>query len=109
VFGMLEIVFSKYWITRRLGIARQLHVLLGDMRRVTANFNIGTCGLEAASQRVLALAVVVAIIVAVAAVIITVTTMAVATATATAATSAILLSLPHGLPFSMMFEFYSGC
>jgi hypothetical protein len=81
-----------------LSVTRELHVLFGDMGRIAADFDIRSRGLEAPSQRVLAFAVV---IVAAALVMIgAVAVVVICSATA----SAILLSLPHGLPFSVMFE-----
>jgi hypothetical protein len=94
VFGMLEIVLGQNRVAGGLGVAGQLHVFFGDVRRIAANFDIGTSRLEAPSQRVLAFVVAALVMAAAVAVAI------VRSATA----SAILLSLPHGLPFSVMFE-----
>jgi hypothetical protein len=99
VFGMLEIVLGQNRVAGGLGVAGQLHVFFSDVRRIAANFDIGTSRLEAPSQRVLAFAVVVIVAAAL------VMAAAVAVAIVRSATaSAILLSLPHGLPFSVMFE-----
>jgi hypothetical protein len=85
MLGVLQIVLSQYRIAARLCVARQHDVLLCDMGRRAAQFDVRPRAFEASRQRVLTFAVLIA---AIAAVIIVV---------ATAAASAVLLSLPHGL------------
>jgi hypothetical protein len=72
VLGVLEIVLRQNRITRRLGVAREREILLGDMRRGSSHLHVWTVGFEAARQRILAFAI-------------------------AAAAAAILLSLPHCL------------
>ena len=90
VFGVLEVVLSQDVIAGRLRIARQLQVFLGNMRRCTPDLDVGSVGLKAPRQRILAFAVVIIIVVVVVLIVI-----------ATAST-AMLLSLPHGLPISLL-------
>lgn len=40
VFGVLKIILSQNAITRRLRVARQCQIFLGDVRRRAANFNV---------------------------------------------------------------------
>lgn len=89
MLGVLQVILRKHFITGRFGIAGERDVLLGNMSRSTPNLNIGAVRLESAGQRVLALAIIVIIVVAL--------------VTATAA-PAILMSLPHGLPFSILMD-----
>jgi hypothetical protein len=80
MLSMLEIVFGQHGIAARLSIPRQSHILLGDMSRSTAQLHVRPRALEAPSKRVLPLAVRVIVVVVI-----------------TSASSAVLLSLPHGL------------
>lgn len=98
MLGVLQIVLSQYRIARRLGVTRKLHVLFSNMRGIAANLDVRTGRLEAASQGVLTLAV--AVTAAALIMVATLTVVGIRTATA----SAILLSLPHGLPFSITVE-----
>jgi hypothetical protein len=75
VLGVLQVVLRQHRISRGLGIAREGDVLLGDMRRRTADLHVRAVRLEAARQRV---------------VVVTALTIVVA-----ATSAAILLSLPH--------------
>lgn len=77
MLGMLQIAFREHRITRRLRIACKRDVLLRDMRGCTADLYVRAITLKATSQRILALAI-------------------------ASATTAVLLSLPHGLPFSII-------
>ena len=77
VLCVLQIILGEHRIARRLGIMSQRNVLLRNVRGSTPDFHIRTVALETASQRILALAI-------------------------ASATTAVLLSLPHGLPFSIM-------
>lgn len=77
MLGVLQIALRQHWIAGRLRITGKRDILLGDMRRRAADFYVRTVALKAARQRILALAI------------------------ASAAT-AVLLSLPHGLPFSII-------
>lgn len=94
VLSVLQIILCEYGVARRLSIARQSHVLLGYVGRGAAQFDVRPIALKAAGGRVLAFAV--AILMAVIVVVIVAIRVA-------AATSAVLLSLPHGLPF------FGGC
>jgi hypothetical protein len=80
VLGVLQIVFGENRISARLRIARQRHVLLGNMSWRAAYLDVRPGALEAPRQRILALAVLIIIIVVVA-----------------SASAAIMLSLPHCL------------
>lgn len=94
VLSVLQIILCEYGVARRLSIARQSHVLLGYVGRGAAQFDVRPIALKAAGGRVLAFSV--AILMAVIVVVIVAIRVA-------AATSAVLLSLPHGLPF------FGGC
>lgn len=83
VFGVLEIVLSENRITRGLRVASQGDVLLGNVRRSSANLYVRSVRLEAPGKRVLAFALVMVVILVVA-----------------PAPASMLLSLPHRLPFS---------
>jgi hypothetical protein len=102
VFGVLQVVLGKHRVAGGLRVARQLHVFLGDMRRIATDFNVRPGRFEAARERILALAVV--IVVAAAAVIAAAVAMALVIVAPATASAVILLSLPHGLPFSVWFE-----
>jgi hypothetical protein len=80
VLGMLQIILSKYRIARGQRVSRQRDILFGDVRGRATDFYIRSGALKAAHQGVLRFAVVV-----------------IPTATAT-----VLLSLPHGLPFTLV-------
>jgi hypothetical protein len=80
VLGMLQIILSKYRIARGQRVSRQRDILFGDVRGRATDFYIRSRALKAAHQGVLRFAVVV-----------------IPTATAT-----VLLSLPHGLPFTLV-------
>ena len=86
VLSVLEIILGQNPIAGRQRVAGQRDVLLGDVGGRTAHLHVRSRAFETARQRVLRFAVVVAAIVIV----------VVATAAAT-----ILLSLPHGLPFTL--------
>jgi hypothetical protein len=90
MLSVLQIIFGQHRITRRLSVARQRQIFLRDMRRRATDFHFGSVGLEASRQGIIPFPVVIimAVILVVAVTIIP----------ATAA--AMLLSLPHGLPFS---------
>ena len=80
MLGVLQIVFRKHRITRRLGVARQGHIFFSYMSRSAPNFNVRAIGFEAARERIVvvaALAVVIVVIIA------------------PPTTAAILLTLPH--------------
>ena len=83
VFGVLEIVLGENRITRGLRVASQGDVLLGNVRRSSANLYVRSVRLEAPGKRVLAFALVMVVILVVA-----------------PAPASMLLSLPHRLPFS---------
>jgi hypothetical protein len=87
---VLQIILRQHRIARRLSIACQREILLGDMRRRATNLHFGPVGLKASRQGIISLSMV--IIVAVTLVVIVI----IISATA----AAMLLSLPHGLPFS---------
>src|SRR5262249_53477703 len=72
VLGMLEIALRRDHVARRECVARKRHVLLGDVRRGSSDFDVRTVGLVVPCQWILGLA-------------------------ATAAAPAFLLSLPHRL------------
>ncbi len=82
VLGVLEIILREDGIAGRKRIARERDVLLGDMRRRATDFDVRPRTLEAAHQRILRFAVVIIVV-------------------STAATT-VLLSLPHGLPFTLV-------
>ncbi len=83
VLGVLHIVLSEHRITRRQRVTRQRHVFLGDVGGRTAKLNVRPRALEATSYRILRLAVAIIVVAIV----------------ATPAAAAILLTLPHWLPF----------
>ncbi len=87
---MLQVILCEHFVAGSFCIASERDVLLGNMSRSTPDLYIGPVRLERAGQRILALAIIVIIIV-------------VALVTATAA-PAILMSLPHGLPFSILMD-----
>src|SRR5262249_55402415 len=72
VFGVLQIGFGQNRVARRLGIASQLHVFLGNMSRRTAHLYVRTIRFIGPAQGVRPLAV------------------------AIAAAHTLLLTLPHG-------------
>ena len=76
VLGMLQIVLRKHRIARRLGVARQSHVFLGDVGRSAPNFHVRAIGFEAARKRIVVAAALAVVVVP-------------------ATSAAILLSLPH--------------
>ena len=82
MFRVLQIILGKHVIAGGLGIPRQRHVFLGDVRRRATNFYVGPVRFKASRKRILVLAVAIVIIVVV---------------VVTTATTAILLSLPHCL------------
>ena len=86
VFGVLEVVLGEDGIAGGLRIAGEGDVLGGDVGRRTPDFDVGAVRLEAARERVLPFAVVMMLA-------------AVATAAAAATPTAMLLTLPHRLPF----------
>ena len=87
VLSVLHIVLGQHRVAGRMRIARQLHIFFRNMRRRAAQLDIRPGALKAPRQRILRLAVSVVRVVVV----------IIATATA----AAILLSLPHGLPFKV--------
>ena len=42
VFGVLIVIFGRYWITRSLGVTCELDVFFRDMRSGAADFDVGT-------------------------------------------------------------------
>src|SRR5262249_40124799 len=58
VLGVLIVVFGGHRIAGRLGVARELHVLLRDMVRGAANFDVRAVRLVDPRQRIVALAAV---------------------------------------------------
>lgn len=83
MLGVLQVVLSQNRVTGRLRVACERDVLLRDMSRRTAQFDVRPRTFEATRQRVLTFAVLVIIVVVI--------------IVAAAAASAVLLSLPHGL------------
>jgi len=90
VLCVLQIILGEDVVAGGLGIAGELHVFLGDMGRCAAHLHIRAVRLEAAREGVLSLSV--------AGMVIVVVVVDVVAATATA----MLLSLPHGLPISLL-------
>ncbi len=90
VLGMLQVVLGEHVIAGSLSVSGELEVLLCDMSRGTAHLYVRAVRLEASGEGVLPLAV--------AGVIVVVVVVDVVAATATA----MLLSLPHGLPISQL-------
>ena len=88
---VLEIVLCQHRVAGRLRVTGKRDVFLGNVGGRATHLHIGTVGLETPRQRVLALAVVITIVV-----IARVSAIVVMATTATT----MLLSLPHGLPFS---------
>jgi len=86
VFGVLEIVLGENGIARGLRVPGEGDVLGGDVGRRTPDFDVRAIRLEAARERVLPFAVMM-------------TMAAIATAAAAATPAAMLLTLPHRLPF----------
>ena len=82
MLGVLQVVLSQNRVTGRLRVACERDVLLSDMSRRAAQFDVRPRTFEATRQRVLTFAVLVIIVVII---------------VAAAAASAVLLSLPHGL------------
>lgn len=89
VLGVLQVIFSQHAVTGRQRIAGERYIFLSYVRRRSAHLNVGPGALKTAGQRVLRFAVVV-----IATVIIVIVV--------AAATATILLSLPHGLPFTLL-------
>jgi hypothetical protein len=77
VLGVLQVVLGENGIAGRGCVTCERHVFFADMRRSSADFHVRPIAFVAARERTLALAVMVIVI--------------------APATSAILLSLPHGL------------
>ncbi len=94
VFGVLKIILRQHLITGRFRIPCQRDILLGDMGGRAANLDIRPVRLERPGQRILTFAVLLVTTIAVVIIIIA----------AAAATAAMLMSLPHGLPFSIVIE-----
>ncbi len=92
MFCVLQVVFGEDVVAGGLRIAGELKIFLGDMGRRAPHLHIRTVRLEAASEGVLSLPV------AGMTIIIVVVVVDVVAATATA----MLLSLPHGLPISLL-------
>lgn len=86
VLCVLEIVLRQHRIPRRLSVASQRNILFCNMCGRSTHFYVRAVGFEAPRERVLTLAMIVAVII----VVVVVTT----------AATTMLLSLPHGLPFS---------
>jgi len=63
VLGVLIVIFRRYRIARRVSVAGQLNVFLGDVRRGSANFYVGAVRLENPRHWILIFAVVVVIVV----------------------------------------------
>jgi hypothetical protein len=78
MLGMLQIVLRQDRISGRLGVTRQRHVFLGNVSRRATDLDVWAIALKIASQRILSAGLAIA-----------------------SAASAVLLSLPHGLPSSM--------
>lgn len=96
MLGVLQIILGQNRITRGLGVPCERNVFLRDVGGRAPHFHVGPIRFEAADQRVLAFAMVI------------VPVAMVAMSVAVAATAAsVLLSLPHGLPFSSVMPF--GC
>ncbi|MDQ0436865.1 hypothetical protein QO014_001250 [Kaistia dalseonensis] len=57
VLGMLQIAFRHHAVARRLRIARQRHVLLGDVKCGATNLDVRAIALEGTRQRIGTLAV----------------------------------------------------
>jgi hypothetical protein len=91
MLGVLQVVLRQYWITGSMRIARQRRILLCDVCGCTAHLDFRSVRLKTASQRVLAFAVIV---------IIVATAVVIAVVVVPTTPAAMLLSLPHGLPFS---------
>ncbi len=71
VLRMLEVILGQNRIAGGLGVSRQGHVFLSDVRRCPTDLHVGSVRLEVARERILMFAV-------------------------TAASTPVLLSLPHG-------------
>jgi hypothetical protein len=97
MLGVLEIAFCQNRIARRLRVAGELDVFLGDMHRIAADFYIRSVRLETASKRILVFPIGVVMIAIV-----------VRAAIATAATAHMLLSLPHAHHVSIVVKPKSG-
>src|SRR5207344_1520962 len=54
MLGVLVVILGGYRIAGRAGVARQLHILLRDVRRSAADLDVGSVGLEHPGHRVLA-------------------------------------------------------
>jgi hypothetical protein len=98
VLCMLQIVLGQHRVAGKLRIPRQRHVLLGDVSGRAAHFHLRPVRLEAARERVLALALVTAVVLPVAAAVTPAMTATVAVVAA--ATAPVLLTLPHRISFS---------
>src|SRR3982074_2628143 len=63
VFGMLVVVLGGYRIAGRARVARQLHILLGNVGCSSPNLDVGSVGLEHPGPRVRAAPVIIVVIV----------------------------------------------
>jgi hypothetical protein len=97
VLCVLQIVFGEDVVAGGLRIAGELQIFFGDMGRRAPHLHIRTVRLEATSEGVLSLPVAGMVII----VVVVVVDVVAATATA------MLLSLPHGLPISLLGFFRS--
>jgi hypothetical protein len=89
---VLKVIFSHDHVARGRGISRQSHIFLSNLSRRSADLDIRPTRFERSGERILSLAVIVRIAVAV-----------VAAAGAAAPAASVLLSLPHGLPSTIIF------
>ena len=85
MLGMLHVVFSQNRVAGRVRVARQLHIFFRNMRGRATKLHIRPGALKTTSHRVLRFPVIAAVVGII----------------VPAAAAAILLSLPHGLPFKV--------
>ena len=93
VFGVLEVILSEHRVARCRRVARHRQVFFSNPRSGARDFSVRTIALVRPRNRVLTLAVVIIVVVAVVVVVIL---------TAPGTAPAMLLSLPHDLPISLL-------
>ncbi len=95
VFGVLQIAFGQYAVTRALRVARQRQVLFGDLHGVAANAHIGAVAVECLNTRIdAAMAAIVVVMV--------VLTAAVTVIVVTAAKTSSVLIMSHITHFTLI-------
>ena len=89
MLSVLIIVFRRDRIARRVRVARELDVFLGDMRRRSANLDVGTVRFEHPRHGILVFAMIIIVVVII---------------VVAAAHALVVLNVSHGLPVADLFR-----